>query len=69
MALLLLWLAIELVREREMMASIPWSASMIVKTSSALIGPVFVRNGWWRALVIGGLVLAGAQRAVFHLAP
>jgi hypothetical protein len=29
----------------------------VVKTSSALVGPVFVRIGWWGALLIGGLVL------------
>jgi hypothetical protein len=57
MAALLLWIAIALLRERELLAAVPWSVSLIVKTSSALIGPVFVRNRWWGALILGGAVL------------
>ena len=53
MATALLWTGIGILRQRELLASVPWVASLVVKSNSALVAPLLLRLGWWRTLAAG----------------
>ena len=52
MATALLWTGIGIVRQRELLAAVPWAVSLVIKSNSALIAPLFLRIGWWRTLAV-----------------
>lgn len=52
MATALFWVGIGIVRGREIVAGIPWLASLITKSTTVLLGPLFVRLMWWRSLIV-----------------
>lgn len=61
MAALLLLAGLGLARGRELLAGVPWAVSVVTKSTSALLLPVFARVGWWRPVVFAGaLVVANA---------
>ncbi|MEX0786228.1 MAG: glycosyltransferase family 87 protein [Dehalococcoidia bacterium] len=64
----LLWTGIGLLRGRELLAAVPWALSLVTKTNSAVLAPVFLRLGWWRAL-LGGCALLAANGAYFLWRP
>ena len=53
MATALLWTGIGIVWRRELLAAVPWAVSLVIKSNSALVAPVFLRLGWWRSLAAG----------------
>lgn len=58
MATSLLWMGIGLLRRREAMAGASWAASLVIKSTSALVAPLLLRIGWWRALVAAIVAVA-----------
>jgi hypothetical protein len=58
MATALFWTAIGFMRGRELLAGIPWAASLIAKSNSALLAPIFLRLAWWRSLALGTALVA-----------
>jgi len=58
MATALFWTGIGLTRGRELLAGVPWAASLIAKSNSALLTPIFLRLAWWRALAIGAALVS-----------
>jgi hypothetical protein len=68
MATALLWTGIGIARGRELIAGLPWAASLIVKTNSALLLPLFVRLRWARSL-LGAAALVGLSIPYFVLRP
>jgi hypothetical protein len=58
MATALLWLGVGLLQKREVLGGVSWAASLVIKSTSALVGPLLLRVGWWRALLIGAAVSA-----------
>ncbi len=61
MATLLLLTGIGLVRGKELFAGLPWVMSLLTKSNSVVLTPLFVRLRWWRSL------LAGAALGVLSL--
>ena len=53
MATALFWTALGLLHGRELQAAVPWAVSLVTKSSTALLAPLFLRIGWWRALTLG----------------
>jgi hypothetical protein len=68
MATALFWTGIGIARGREVIAGPPWAASVIVKTNSALLLPLFVRLRWTRSLV-GAAALVALNIPYFVLRP
>jgi hypothetical protein len=68
MATALFWLGIGMLRGREALGGIPWAASVVAKSNSALLAPLLLRIGWWRSL-IGGAVLVGLNVPYFLWRP
>lgn len=68
MATALFWLGIGMLRGREAVGGVPWAASLVAKSNSALLAPLLVRIGWWRSL-IGGAVLVGLNVPYFLWRP
>jgi hypothetical protein len=68
MATLLLWTGAGIVAGREARAGPPWVVSLVVKSSSALIAPLFLRLRWWRTLLAGAL-LGGLSMLYFAWRP
>lgn len=58
MATALFWTGVGLVRGRELLAGPAWLLSLITKSNSALMAPLFLRIGWWRTFVAGSALLA-----------
>ena len=58
MATMLFWVGIGVVRGREAVAGLPWLVSLVTKSNSAVLAPLFLRLGWWRSLVGGALLLS-----------
>ncbi|MDZ4278860.1 MAG: hypothetical protein U1B78_06955 [Dehalococcoidia bacterium] len=67
MATALLFVGIGVARGSQETAGPPWLISLLVKTNSALLAPVFFRLRWWRTLAGGGT--PSAQRSVLPMAP
>ncbi|MEX1255879.1 MAG: glycosyltransferase family 87 protein [Dehalococcoidia bacterium] len=68
MATLLLWTGAGAVHGRELLAGPPWVVSLVIKSSSALLAPLFLRLRWWRSL-IAGAVLGGLSLVYFLWRP
>ena len=64
MATLLLLTGLGLVRGRELRGGLPWAVSIVTKSNSALLLPLLIRVGWWRAIA-GGAVLVALNAAYF----
>lgn len=58
MATALFWTGVGFVRNREAIAGLPWVASLVTKSSSALLLPALVRFGWWRSISAASIVVA-----------
>jgi len=57
MATLLFWAAAGLMQRRELFAGASWGVSLIAKSNSIVLAPVFLRVMWWRAIALSiGLV-------------
>ena len=69
MATLMLLTAIALVRGQEFRAGAPWITSIMVKTNSAILGPIFLRAGYWRVLVVAGCLLVALNAPYFIARP
>jgi len=69
MALLMLWTATLVLGARENVAAAPWAASLVVKTNSALLGPVLLRLRQWRALAAGAIALVVLNAPYFAFRP
>lgn len=65
MTTLLFWTAAGLLRNDERFGGTGWVLSLLAKTNSALVAPALLRQGWWRAVVVGGLALALASGPYF----
>lgn len=68
MATALFWTGIGIARGREVIAGPPLAASLIVKSNSGLLLPLFVRLRWTRSLV-GAAALVGLNIPYFVLRP
>jgi hypothetical protein len=68
MATAILWVGIGIARGREVIAGPPWAASLIVKTNTALLLPLFVRLRWTCSL-LGAAALVGLNMFYFVLRP
>ncbi|MDP9238733.1 MAG: DUF2029 domain-containing protein [Chloroflexota bacterium] len=68
MATLMLWTAAPLIRGRPSLAGVPWGVSVLIKTNSALLGPIFLRLRQWRVLAatVAALVLFNAPYFLMH---
>ena len=58
MAVALFWTGVGVARGERALAAVPWIASLVTKSSSAVLVPLFVRLGWWRPLGGAALVVA-----------
>jgi hypothetical protein len=58
MAVLLFWVGVGVMRGREAVAGAPWIASLIAKSNSAMLFPLFLRLGWWRTLAAAAAVVS-----------
>lgn len=58
MATAVLWVGVGIVRRREIVAGPPWVVSLVIKSNSALLGPVFLHLGWWRSVAAGAALAA-----------
>ncbi len=58
MATSLLLAGIGFVRGREFLAGVPWAISVVTKSNSVLLLPLFVRVRWWRPIAIMVALLA-----------
>jgi hypothetical protein len=63
-----LWVAIGFLREREAIAAPPWLVSIVTKSYSAVLAPVFLRYGWWRSLA-GAATLVALNLLYFAFKP
>src|SRR3990172_3142496 len=54
----LFWVGVGVVRAAQSTATVPWAVSLVTKSNSALLGPLFLRIGWWRVLIGGGIAVA-----------
>ncbi len=52
MATSFLLAGIGLARGREFLSGVPWAISIVTKSNSALLLPLFVRVGWWRPVAL-----------------
>ena len=68
MATALFWTSIGLVQGRQAFAGLPWAFSVLTKSSSVLLAPLFFRLGWFRALV-GTTLLLGLNAFYFLWRP
>lgn len=68
MATMLFWVGIGVVRGREAVAGLPWVISLVTKSLSGALAPLFFRLGWWRSLV-GGALLLGLNIPYFIARP
>lgn len=68
MATLMLWTALLLHRGEAALSGVAWGASLLIKTNSALLGPIFLRLRQWRVLVLSGaaLVLLNVPYFIFR---
>ena len=66
MATGLFWAGIAIARGREAIAGPLWAISLVVKSNSAVLLPVFVRLNWWRS-VAAGAALVGLNGFYFLL--
>ncbi len=57
MGVALFWIGVALARQREGLATVPWAVSLVTKSSSVLLGPLFVRMGWGRVLIAGVVLI------------
>jgi hypothetical protein len=57
MATLIVLTAWLLIRRDSVAASIPWTASLLVKTNTALFAPLFLRLGTWRTVLAGAIIV------------
>lgn len=57
MATGLFWTGIGIARGREAIAGLPWAVSLIVKSNSAVLLPVFLRLNWWRSVAVGAALV------------
>ncbi len=57
MATSFLLAGIGLVRGREFLSGLPWAISVVTKSNSALLLPLFVRIGWWRPIALATTIV------------
>jgi hypothetical protein len=57
MATLMFLSALGLLRANELYSAAPWFTSLMVKTNSALLGPIFLRMAYWRTLAVAGALI------------
>ena len=69
MATLMLLTAIGLMRGSEAGAGAPWLASVLAKTNSALLGAIFLRMRYWRAIAGAGVLLLALNAPYFIARP
>jgi hypothetical protein len=65
MATLALWAGFGIERGREAISGWAWALSVNIKSNTGLLGPVFVRLGWWRS--IAGTAALAALNAPYFL--
>lgn len=68
MATLMFWTAVTLAEGRRALSGAWWGASVLIKTNSALLGPIFLRLRQWRVLFAVGaaLVVFNVPYFAFH---
>ena len=64
MATGLFWTGMGIARGREAIAGPPWVVSLVVKSNSAVLLPLFLRLNWWRS-VAAGVALVGMNGLYF----
>lgn len=69
MATLTWWTGLLLVRGAPIRAAVPWVASLLVKTNSALLGPLWLRLGQWRMLAVAAVIIVLLNAPYFLFRP
>jgi hypothetical protein len=68
MATALFWTGIGIVYRQQATAAVPWAVSLVTKSTSALLAPLFLRLGWMYSLA-GAVVLAVVNGLYFVWRP
>jgi len=69
MATLMLWTAAGLMSGSQKGAGVPWALSVLVKSNSALLGPIFLRLRSWRVLSLTGAITVALNLPYFAARP
>jgi hypothetical protein len=65
MATLMLWTVAGLTRGRDALGGTAWAVSVLLKSNSALLGPIFLRLRQWRVLVATAVALVAFNTPYF----
>ncbi len=69
MATLMLWAGVALWRGRAALSGLPWMLSVLIKTNSALLGPIFLRLRQWRVLALAAVLVVALNVPYFIARP